>query len=737
MFSYAFRLWPCALAALVVAASPAHGAQFVASLDYQTSGAAGTTIRAGDFNGDGHADLAMMAAGYVSQPTMFHVLLNSGNGEFLPPMDLATTIRGSYYGMAVGDFNSDGRSDVVVTNGTSQTVSVLLSNSNGTLQAPVSYVVNVPLGAGAVAAGDFNGDGKADLLTANASQGVYRNTSVLIGNGNGTFQAAISQTSDPSLTESTSIAIGDFNGDGKADAAVVTGNNSAVDILQGAGNGTFQDIGYYYQNLGHSSSRVIATDINGDGKLDLVMNSSVRLGNGNGTFQAEVATFTGFFEQDGGVAIGVADFNSDGKPDVVKGMGSISYSSMSMAVGNGNGTFQPPVGRQTYGGSDFAVADFNADGKSDVAMLDAETRLITVRFGDGAGWFRVAASYAATQSVYNDSACLVTGDFNNDGRLDLAGPETLRPGSGTGTFPTSTTITGLSTATSLSGADFNADGKLDLAGNQALLLGNGNGTFQSPVSLPENCYRIAAADFNSDGKPDIAAVVALNAVVPLYATGNVRILLCGTGGSFTMGATRTTSSTIANIAVGDVNGDGLVDVVATHYPNLSVMLGNGDGSLQAPVPYIADLAYSLTLADVNGDGKLDIVAASSSYAGTVSVLLNNGNGTFQSALQCYAFELPQNVTVADLTGDGKADLAVASFRCVSLLAGNGNGTFQAPILFDTEGNTKGISARDFNSDGRMDLAVATFWSGTVISTQFAVLMNTLPAAAVADFQLFQ
>ena len=134
--------------------------------------------------------------------------------------------------MAVGDFNGDGKADLAVANYGSDNVSVLLGNGNGTFQAAVNYAAGTS--PHSVAVGDFNGDGKADLAVANYGS---NNVSVLLGNGNGTFQAAVNYAAG---TSPCSVAVGDFNGDGKADLAVANYGSNNVSVLLGNGNGTFQ-----------------------------------------------------------------------------------------------------------------------------------------------------------------------------------------------------------------------------------------------------------------------------------------------------------------------------------------------------------------------------------------------------------------------------------------------------------------------------------------------------------------
>jgi hypothetical protein len=306
---------------------------------------------------------------------------------------------------AVGDFNGDGKMDLAVANEGSDNVSILLGNGDGTFQAAVNY------GAGtdpdSVAVGDFRGDGKLDLVVANYYS---NNVSVLLGNGDGTFQAAVNY----GVSAPTSVAVGDFNGDGKLDLAVAN-VFSEVSVLLGNGDGTFQAAVNY--GAGAEPAWVAVGDFNGDGKLDLAVanvdsnNVSILLGNGDGTFKAAVNYGVGTEP----VSVAVGDFNGDGKLDLaVANYGS----NVSVLLGNGDSTFQAAV---NYGaGAEpacVAVGDFNGDGKLDLAVANVATGNVSVLLGNGDGTFQAAVNYGA-----GIGESVAVGDFNGDGRLDLASP---------------------------------------------------------------------------------------------------------------------------------------------------------------------------------------------------------------------------------------------------------------------------------------------------------------------------
>lgn len=371
-------------------------------------------------------------------------------------------------------------------------------------------------GAGRVpvsmAVADFNGDGKPDLAVAN--QGDYdfgsdtyinRGISVLLSNGDGTFQTA-RRTAAASGPLSISIAAGDFNADGKPDLAV------AVQALLTTA-------------IGHVS---------------------VLLGKGDGSFQSAVNYPVGYTPY----SVTVGDFNEDDKPDLAvanqgsydPGSGSIINSSVSVLMGKGDGAFQNAVNLGQGPAANFVtVGDFNGDGKDDLAGVEygsfdfgSNISVVSVRLGNGDGSFQTAVYYAAGTLP----SSIAVGDFNRDGKSDLAVANTgaydqssgvfidsgvsVLLGIGDGAFQTAVPYGKGTAVNSITVGDFNGDGKADLAvGNTghlnesktffinsgvSALLGDGDGAFQTAVNYAAglNPTSVAAADFNGDGKPDLA-----------------------------------------------------------------------------------------------------------------------------------------------------------------------------------------------------------------------------------------
>ena len=327
------------------------------------------TVAVGDFNGDGVPDLVVANEGSNNVA----VLLGNGDGTFRAAQFFPVGINPVW--VVVGGFNGNRVQDLAVPNINANNISVLLGNGDGTFPAGRTFAVgSLPT---SVTVGDFNGDGKLDLAAANWNSG---DVSVLLGNGDGTFQPA---RTFPSGTNPISPAVGDFNRDGLPDLAVANYGNNNISVLLGNGDGTFRPAVYF--PAGTLPSFVAVGQFNADGILDLAVTNawsndvSVLLGNGDGTFQAPRSFAVGSSP----LSAAVADINGDGRLDLaVANYGNPSVGDLGNVVvllGNGDGTFQPAL-PFTVGTNpeSVVVGDFNRDGKLDLAVANFHSNSVSV-----------------------------------------------------------------------------------------------------------------------------------------------------------------------------------------------------------------------------------------------------------------------------------------------------------------------------------------------------------------------
>jgi len=471
-------------------------------------------------------------------------------------------------------------------------------------------------------AADFNGDGKLDIAANIFSTfGAPTGFIVAFGNGDGTFQTPVIYWSLPLVNQY--MAVGDVNLDGRPDI-VIEPNSVGVGeahIYLNNGSGGFTKSGEV--NMLSTAGLTIG-DVNGDGFPDLVNTvGDVAFGMGNGSFQPAVNYRIQSSGEGSFWGPALADLRGNGLTDMIFG----DLSAISVLLSAGQGRFKDGIWTSVPGsGNCAATADFNRDGKPDLAVPTSQGIAILLGTGKATAPYSMGASI-----VVSGPGCPIAGDLNGDGIPDLlfgancAGGVVAYLGNGDGTFTLAgTTVVGSGT---LVLGDFNHDGKLDFAdSSNQLALGNGDGTFQAPVAIvsdpPTEGYSwIAAGDVNNDGWIDLL-FTNWNITRDLY------VLLNNHRGGFAQSAVTNNQGPLT-VTLADLNGDGNLDAVVDTFYGYDVLVYLGDGkggfTLKGTLAYQGSDPQPPAVGDVNGDGIPDILMPSD---GSIQIQLGNGDGTF-------------------------------------------------------------------------------------------------------------
>jgi hypothetical protein len=608
------------------------------------------------------------------------------------------------YDAAVGDFTGDGIPDLATVDQTTNVVHIHSGRGDGTFAYDHAIALTLG-GAGAqnflLATADLNHDGLADLVVGVRVPSGGMLVQTLFGKAGGGF------TPSASFTKTALFAtfyLADINNDGRPD--LVATDTSEVGVLLGNGDGTFQpELAAFGQANGQNVDIAIG-DFNGDGNPDLAITVTdgvfVMFGDGSGRFPSGTTFPT--TETFGPIA--AADLNRDGNQDLV--LETASKNLVEVLPGNGRGGFGTPVVYYIGAAADYpvnglAIGDVNGDG-----ILDIVTANPAVLIGKGDGTFAPPVLYPANPYWLN----VQLADLRGIGRLDLLG---ATPYNGTGAPSTTVLLNtdagqfqdGENFPLSLGGtqcmavADFNGDGHDDVAvglgGKVALLLGTGKpkpAFTQTAVTLPiASGFCPFAGDFNNDGIPDLLARVG----------GGSLIFLAGHGDG-TFAPPVVTKQNLNLLAIADFNGDGSLDVAGiTGSSGIQVLLGNGAGNFSAWVSFPNVPGSSIAAADLNGDGKPDLLITDGNPP-QFTVYLNQGGSVFQPHVYPLPARFsPGNPLVADVNRDGIPDIVFLGFPQSYVFLGQGGGVFKQFSEVAVSGNSGAVA--DFNGDGFPDLVV--------------------------------
>jgi hypothetical protein len=643
-------------------------------------------LAVGDLNNDHHFDLIG-----TDGCCALWVALGNGDGTFQPPSFAFAC--GGGPGITIADFNGDGKADWIVSGSGSESV-IYFGDGKGGYTSCQNIV-----GGGPVVAGDFNGDGIADYAASGDG-----GTVVYLGSHTGEFQESAV------LPSVTPVLEGDFNGDGKQDLVTQPLQGGST-IYWGNGNGTFVP----GPQLSNSIGGGVVADFNGDGHLDIALlaqsgsnllasNPMVLLGKGDGTFSASPVYFGGQSPQ----GLLAADLKGDGKMDLVtvSPESDADYNaSVGVLFGNGDGTFEAATVVLNTGVQYVATGDFNNDNKLDFVAANSGT--LSMVLGNGDGTFRAPINFSA-----GAISALSAGDFNNDGNLDVVaevgtGNNTqinLYLGGGDGSlqlFSSCKCGSGsasqegpVAVAPSIGVADINNDGNLDLAVSNpsantvSIDFGDGKGHFTpGPVLQLDNLILLAGAglgdiihkggnDTHKGGNDFVSGGCisgnCINAETKMTNGGGVNVFLNSGNGEFPNSPSSSRMSSVISpisITLGDFNGDGRTDMVVgtsnLFDDNLALylLLGNGDGTFQSAQSIGTVRGRQVLATDFNLDGKLDLITiggghfpGDATFDGSVTVLLGGGDGTFSGGLaEVYAGQAAQSGVIGDFNGDGAPD----------------------------------------------------------------------------------
>jgi hypothetical protein len=701
------------------------------------------SIAISDLNRDTHLDIAVVNSGKHN----LGVLFGYGNGSFTLPTLYSIGDNSNPISIAIADFNNDNKLDIAIANNGTDSAGVFWGYGNGTFANQMTYSTGPDSSPYSITVADFNNDSRIDIIVANQQNNnvmIFNGYSYETFATQITYPTSISVSSvgisiNPTGDDSNpyAVAIGDFNKDGRQDIAVANYGTNNVGILLGNGDGTFASETTYSTGVDSSPKSVAVGDFNNDSRLDIAVanllanNVGILLGYGDGTFENQTTYPTGYGS--GPTAIAVGDFNNDGRQDLA--VANFWTNTVGVLLGNGDGTFAPQKTYSTDVDSNpysIAVGDFNNDSRLDIAVANLWANNVGVLLGYGDGTFANQTTYP-TGDAYNPHWVAI-GDFNNDSRPDIAVANLwmnkvgVLLGYGDGTFVSQTTYsTGVySYPYSVSIGDFNNDGRPDIAvanfgtGNVGVLLGYGDGTFASQTTYQTGYGSgpagVAVGDFNNDSRPDIAVANAW--------ANNVGVLLGNGDGTFPfLLCNYEIDSHPSSVAVGDFNNDSRLDIAFANSgsDNVGILLGYGDGQFSSHMIYPTGCQShpnSIILDDFNNDNRLDIVV-SNFGTGNVGILLGNGNGTFasQTTYSTDANSQPYSVAVGDFNNDSRLDIAVANLGTnnVGILFGYGDGTFANQTTYSTSDDSypKAVAIGDFNNDGRLDIIIANFGASNI------------------------
>ena len=621
----------------------------VSELPLHTDVSAGQDLwrmTAGDFDGDGDVDLAVLD----SVGDRISLLFNRGNATFPAPTRIPVAAAQE---IRTADVNGDDHLDLVIVCTEDDRFLVLLGDGAGSFSEGSSRRAGTtPL---TLEVADLDDNGTLDVLVSDITE---RRLIAFLGDGTGSFGNAVNSDVERRAVD---LAVADFDGDGIPDVALADSDGRSVSVCRGLGSGRFgspRDLpGKYAQPVA-----VEAMDGNADGRIDLVVASQVTgdrgrviyaENDGSAQFEQKKTFFLeGVFQR-----LALEDIDDDGFPEafVLDSDGAVSFLGGTKAPNVFVPAVSLAIGNSTV---DLAISDLDGDGLADLAISQGVTGLVRVIRGVDAS---VPFAAALRESGFNEPTEIAVADFDRDGRDD---------------FVVASRGTRISVAT--------------LSDTERLRI------VRTLESEPSGDLRaVVTGDIDKDGQPDIVAGGRSGALHVFYGEGGFRFTRSPQVGMVAA----------YGLALGDLDADGHLDLLAANEPAAAiwVLMGAGDGTFVPPRSVPAGMpAFRVTVADVDDDGVMDAVLGSDSRS-FVSVLPGLGNGEFGEARLLATSGNTGRVEVVDLNEDSVADILAATSTGVSVLFGRGGGEFETFQSFSTGFGTVDIEVIDFDGDDHLDV----------------------------------